>query len=141
MPILVIPITMIITIAITLLIIFIVMVICFTLRLWLACHKRFKGEFNPAKKLDVDSVMGEAKPGQLAFREYVTTDVSLYVYGWLANCMEHPMWAPASLQAKAVCNRDASPDLEQNQQTNSEGPVGPRGPSNRAHHFPPTPPL
>jgi len=33
--------------------------------------ERYKGEFNPAQKLGVDSVMGEAKPGQLAFREYV----------------------------------------------------------------------
>jgi len=33
--------------------------------------KRYKGEFNPAKKLGADSVMGEAKPGQLAFREYI----------------------------------------------------------------------
>lgn len=32
---------------------------------------RYKGEFNPAKKLGVDSVLGEAVPGQLAFREYV----------------------------------------------------------------------
>eukprot|EP00929_Paragymnodinium_shiwhaense_P014714 TRINITY_DN12266_c0_g1_i1.p1 TRINITY_DN12266_c0_g1~~TRINITY_DN12266_c0_g1_i1.p1 ORF type:complete len:771 (+),score=212.07 TRINITY_DN12266_c0_g1_i1:66-2378(+) len=34
-------------------------------------EKRYKGDFNPAKKLEVDSVMGEAKKGQLAFREYV----------------------------------------------------------------------
>lgn len=32
---------------------------------------RYKGEFNPALKLGADSVMGEASPGQLAFREYV----------------------------------------------------------------------
>merc|ERR1719215_2182930 len=32
---------------------------------------RYKGDFNPAKKLGVDSVMGEAVKGQLAFREYV----------------------------------------------------------------------
>jgi len=32
---------------------------------------RYKGEFNPASKLKVDSVVGEALPGQLAFREYV----------------------------------------------------------------------
>lgn len=32
---------------------------------------RYKGEFNPAKKLGADSVMGEVKPGQLAFREYI----------------------------------------------------------------------
>jgi len=32
---------------------------------------RYKGEFNPARKLGVDSVMGEAVKGQLAFREYV----------------------------------------------------------------------
>jgi len=32
---------------------------------------RYKGDFNPAKKLGVDSVMGEATKGQLAFREYV----------------------------------------------------------------------
>jgi len=32
---------------------------------------RYKGEFNPAKKLGADAVMGEALPGQLAFREYV----------------------------------------------------------------------
>jgi len=33
--------------------------------------ERYKGEFNPALKLGVESVMGESKPGQLAFREYV----------------------------------------------------------------------
>merc|ERR1711862_15803 len=32
---------------------------------------RYKGEFNPARKLGADSVMGEALPGQLAFREYI----------------------------------------------------------------------
>merc|ERR1712151_1217987 len=33
--------------------------------------ERYKGSFNPAQKLGVDSVMGEAVKGQLAFREYV----------------------------------------------------------------------
>mmetsp|Transcript_26595 Transcript_26595/g.61094 ORF Transcript_26595/g.61094 Transcript_26595/m.61094 type:complete len:737 (+) Transcript_26595:72-2282(+) len=33
--------------------------------------ERYKGDFNPAKKLGVDSVMGESVPGTLAFREYV----------------------------------------------------------------------
>merc|ERR1711879_442776 len=35
---------------------------------------RYKGEFNPAEKLGSNSVMGEAIPGMLAFREYVVYD-------------------------------------------------------------------
>eukprot|EP00928_Gymnodinium_smaydae_P037974 TRINITY_DN26297_c0_g1_i1.p1 TRINITY_DN26297_c0_g1~~TRINITY_DN26297_c0_g1_i1.p1 ORF type:complete len:779 (-),score=181.39 TRINITY_DN26297_c0_g1_i1:37-2373(-) len=34
-------------------------------------EERYKGEFNPARKLGADAVMGEAVKGQLAFREYV----------------------------------------------------------------------
>merc|ERR1711953_1545361 len=35
---------------------------------------QYKGEFNPAEKLGSNSVMGEAVPGTLAFREYVVYD-------------------------------------------------------------------
>mmetsp|Transcript_39159 Transcript_39159/g.92137 ORF Transcript_39159/g.92137 Transcript_39159/m.92137 type:complete len:743 (+) Transcript_39159:99-2327(+) len=51
--------------------------------------ERYKGDFNPAKKLGVDSVMGEAVPGTLAFREYVVYNDSASYPEFIVHFWRH----------------------------------------------------